>query len=222
MKQVASNLIMKIQVRAVLFAGLAAVFANASTTPRNMSVGSVLRDPGALMVLHTSMMRRLEVTGPPTPLPTSEMTPVTSEARLEGAIQAGESLVLLGADILLSKAIYILSGAPFTLDGSGYALDGAHNHTCVVVDAAANVTLRNITIVHGSSRFGGGVFVSGGSHLYVIHGRIIKNRATQSGGGYLPRSRLNSGLLTLWSSPTMPRQEVAYRLTVHAASSIPQ
>jgi hypothetical protein len=84
------------------------------------------------------------------------------------------------------------------------------------------VTLRNITIVHGSSRFGGGVFVSGGSHLYVIHGRIIKNRATQSGGGYLPRSRLNSGLLTLWSSPTMPRQEVAYRLTVHAASSIPQ
>jgi hypothetical protein len=174
---------MKIQVGAVLFAGLAAVFANASTTPRNMSVGSVLRDPGALMVLHTSMMRRLEVTGPPTPLPTSEMTPVTSEARLEGAIQAGESLVLLGADILLSKAIYILSGAPFTLDGSGYALDGAHNHTCVVVDAAANVTLRNITIVHGSSRFGGGVFVSGGSHLYVIHGRIIKNRATQSGGG---------------------------------------
>jgi len=70
-----------------------------------------------------------------------------------------------------------------SIDGSGQAItvDGASAHQILIVNSGATVTVQNLTIAHGVSSFGGGIFNSG--TLTINNCTFSANGGSANGGG---------------------------------------
>jgi predicted outer membrane repeat protein len=98
-------------------------------------------------------------------------------------------------DIPLFVTLYITGS--MTLDGSGQhvTLDGQNQVQVLVVNSGGNLTLKNLTIAHGSSRNGGGINNIGGT-VTISNSTFVNNSASNGGGGGI----YNDGTVTISNS----------------------
>jgi hypothetical protein len=122
---------------------------------------------------------------------------VTTEAELRAAF-AADTAVDLGADITLTDCTAGEDGAlvreasntdPVTLDGHGFTLRQTCAVNVVIDNAAAALTVRNLTVTGGNTDgSGGGIFTVG--DLTIEDSVLTGNHADGAGGGAVTNAAL--------------------------------
>jgi hypothetical protein len=104
---------------------------------------------------------------------------------------AGQTIVLSTGTLQIDKTLTI--EGPLT---GGMTISGGLAFQVFLIDATANVILRNLSIVNGLNKFGGGLSVRGTATL--DHSLVANNEAAEAGGGGISVS--SSGVLAIVNS----------------------